>query len=207
MVILKQWVVPTAKPSLPCHKVALLVAIASWIITALSSPLLEVPTNISDIHLSLPLRNGYLTFLLANITSSLGDDYDPTCFPPDYFPIAPGLSDCHLALRDLQADPKYTQNLTYTVNGAHVHQGTADYQVPFRYERPTCRIDVAATRGAPNQRFSLESQREHISAILKKCIINAKPGFAYGGYNKIGDQTFLEPFFVTISGIPSPRVI
>ena len=151
--------------------------------------------EVSTIPSSSPVNNSILP------SNSSIDTPEPYCFDGTTFVAEPNAKDCFDAARQFKADPFYDDNITYTVVPRRAgHE--ADRAVPLYWVKDTCAIYVGASKGAVDEKFSLESQWPRIHIILQECVIKPKPGFKFGGMITIGMHKYGHSFLGCVGTQP-----
>ena len=129
------------------------------------------------------------------------DIREPDCFDGTFFFEEPHISDCFGAAQNYKNDPFFKENVTYTTNEEHLHQ-QADRKTPIHFFYLSCMIYVDGLPGSQDDKFTLESQWPRVSLLIRKCLLEPKPGHKFGGLVKIGKIQQNAGFIACLSSEP-----
>lgn len=126
---------------------------------------------------------------------------EPECWSEAAFTSPPEVRDCFAAARAFQADPFYSDNITYTISQWRVGQ-SADRAAPLYFTHDSCMLYLGAMPGSADNKFSLESKWPYISNLLLKCLVQRKVGHKYGGMIRLDQQPYGKGFLACVGSKP-----
>ena len=129
----------------------------------------------------------------GSVNASTQNIVETECFPRGYFTAEPSGQDCIRAAKDYRENPSYKEVVTYCNT-----EGCKGVLTPLPFHYRTCSIIVDADDPTEDS-FSLESGWPSVSALIKNCILDRKPGNRHGGTSNIGNG---KGFYITLSPRP-----